>query len=298
MAKPAAGSRIILENKLMKLYRKLRDIEISRQFLGGNLIEYYLRVTMTSIIKKYFVKMQYPYHSIASVNIETTGYCNRKCYFCFFHDRFPKRKQGIMEETTYKNIIDELSKINFCGRLSPHSYGEPLLDKRLPALMEYTKKKLPNCYTQIMTNGDFLTAQLFKQLIAKGVDHFIITNYDDEEKAFLTFISEHCPWHVRVRSYKDFITVDRAGKILNRKSQLHEPCLRPSSQLVINWKGDVILCCNDFYGEYVMGNVNDGNLLDIWNSAKFDYYRNNLIKGQRSSIPICHHCDIEGGIPW
>ncbi len=282
----------------MKLINKIRDIEKSRHFLNIGLPAYYLRVIRTLIFKKIFIKRQFLSHSIASVNMETYCFCNRKCYFCFFHERFPRREQGIMEEKTYKKIIDDLAKIKFCGRVSPHNYGEPLMDKRLPSLIEYTKEKLPNCFIYIATNGDFLTDPLFRNLIRKGVDHFFITDYDDEEKPFLRLISEECPLHVTLRKVESIKKYDRAGKIYNMKSELVNPCLRPSGQLTVNWKGDVILCCNDFYSDFVFGNVNNSNLIDIWQSTKFDSYRKILLKGQRSKISICHHCDNEGDIPW
>jgi radical SAM protein with 4Fe4S-binding SPASM domain len=62
--------------------------------------------------------------------------------------------------------------------------------------------------------------------------------------------------------------------------------------MTINWKGDVLLCCQDFYGEYVMGNVNADSLQTIWNNDKFRKYREKLSKGQRRMIPICKYCDI------
>lgn len=282
----------------MRLYERLKNLERSRRFLDGDPIPYYFRVIRTKLFRKILIKRQFLSHSIASVNIETFCFCNRKCYFCFFHERFPKREQGIMAETTYRKIIDDLAKIKYCGRVSPHNFGEPLLDNRLPTLMEYTKQKLPNCFIYIATNGDFLTDDLFRELIDKGVDHFYITNYDDEEKDFLKVLSEECHVHVTLRDYKFIKKYDRAGKIYNLNLPFHGPCLRPSSQLVINWKGDVTLCCNDFYGNFVMGNVNDNNLYDIWTNSNFTYYRNKLNKGQRSDISICRHCDMEGCIPW
>lgn len=282
----------------MKMFNKIRDIENSRHFLNIGLPAYYLRVIRTWIFKKFIIKRQFLSHSIASVNMETYCFCNRKCYFCFFHERFPKREQGIMEEKTYKKIIDGLVKINFCGRVSPHNYGEPLMDKRLPSLIEYTRKKLPNCFIYIATNGDFLTDQLFRTLINKGVDHFFITDYDDKEKPFLQYISVKCPIHVTLRKSKFIKQYDRAGKIYNRKLALSNPCLRPSSQLLVNWKGDVILCCNDFYGDFVIGNVNDADLMDIWHSPKFNHYREMLRRGERSKISLCKYCDNEGDIPW
>jgi radical SAM protein with 4Fe4S-binding SPASM domain len=283
---------------MIEFFKQWRNIEASRRYLNYPLVPYYFRIVKTAFFRNFLIKKQFKKYGIASVSLETTSFCNRKCEFCFYHERFPKRDLGMMELTTYKKIIDELVQINFCGTVYPHVYGEPLMDKRLPELIEYTRKKLPNCFIYVLTNGDFLNEELFKHLIYKGVDLFLITNYNDKDKEIFNYLKEKCPFHFTFRNYKDFPKVDRAGQIFKRNIQLNTPCLRPSSQIVINWKGDVILCCNDFYGENVMGNVNDSNLLSIWNNGTSAYYRNRLLVGQRSTIPICKCCDMEGKIAW
>lgn len=83
-----------------------------------------------------------------------------------------------MDTNVYTKIIDELSEINYNGRVYPHFYGEPLLDKRLPQLIEYTRKKLPLATIVVYSNGDYLTKELFNRLIASGVDGFVITQHD------------------------------------------------------------------------------------------------------------------------
>jgi 8-amino-3,8-dideoxy-alpha-D-manno-octulosonate transaminase len=203
-----------------------------------------------------------------------------------------------MQGDVYKKIIDELAEKNFFGRLSPYCIGEPLLDTRLPALMEYARKKLPLCFISISTNGDFLNEDLFIKLIDKGVDHFLITNYDDEEKPLLKSLAHKYPLHITFRSYKDFPKVDRAGEIFKNGKSLNTPCLRPASSLMVNWKSNVLLCCQDFYETYSFGNIREKNLWDIWNDRQFVEYRNLLRLGHRSSCKICVHCDDEGGVPW
>lgn len=68
------------------------------------------------------------------IEIETITECNRKCVYCpnYQYDR----GKHLMSEKCYKKIIDELAGIGFRGRVSPHFYGEPLLDKRLPDLIK------------------------------------------------------------------------------------------------------------------------------------------------------------------
>jgi len=203
-----------------------------------------------------------------------------------------------MQEEVYQKVIDELAEKNFRGRLSPHSFGEPLLDTRLPALMEYARKKLPLCFISIRTNGDFLDEALFLKLLDKGVDHFLITNYDDEEKPLLKSLASQYPIHITLRSYKDFPKVDRAGEIFQKGKSLSAPCWMPSSALVVNWKGNALLCCQDFYETYCFGNIREKNLWDIWNGQQFVEYRNHLRFGHRSRFKTCIHCDDEGVIPW
>lgn len=203
-----------------------------------------------------------------------------------------------MQEETYKKIIDDLAVLKFHGRLSPHSYGEPLLDKRLPALMEYTRKRLPLCNICIRTNGDFLNEELLVTLLNKGVDHFLITNYDDDEKPLLKDLARKYPFFVTLRNYRDFTKVDRAGEIFRRGKALHKACLRPSSALVVHWKGNVVLCCQDFYDSNSFGNVREKSLWDIWNDRQFVEYRNQLRMGNREVNKICMHCDDPGNVPW
>jgi 2-deoxy-scyllo-inosamine dehydrogenase (SAM-dependent)/8-amino-3,8-dideoxy-alpha-D-manno-octulosonate transaminase len=66
-----------------------------------------------------------------------------------------------MQETLFEKIINELAIIDFDGRISYHFYGEPLLDKRLPRFVSETRRRVPKSTTEIYSNGDFLTLELF-----------------------------------------------------------------------------------------------------------------------------------------
>ncbi|MDY6915707.1 MAG: SPASM domain-containing protein [Candidatus Cloacimonadota bacterium] len=233
-----------------------------------------------------------------STNLETYGFCNRKCSFCFNNDRFIQREKGVLPEEYWQLIINQLAEIDFAGRISPHFYGEPLLDERLPKLLEYAREKLPWTYIVVVSNGDFLDEEKFKKFIKMGVDHFSITNYDDFKRTKLEFLQKKYPLHIHVRSYKDYEKTDRTGEIFKKKKEVKEPCLRPATQLVINWKGEVLLCCMDYYAKVVLGNIKNEKLWTIWNSEKFQNYRNLLKKGERQKIDICKHCDDPGEIPW
>jgi len=226
-----------------------------------------------------------------STNIETYGYCNRKCDFCFNSDRFSNREVGRMDENIWRKIVDELASVNFAGRISPHFYGEPLLDKRLPDLIAYARKKCPFSYIKFGSNGDMLTEQLLLKLIKSGLDRISVTNYDESPKDSLIKLSKKYSKFVSYRSYKDINLANRGGTIFDRENKKSDmPCSRPSEQLVINWKGDVLLCCNDYYGKHVFGNVKDESLLDIWKNESFKKIRKKL-QINREKLNICNNCD-------
>ena len=229
-----------------------------------------------------------------TTNIETYAFCNRKCDFCFNNERFQDRDKGIMEESLYFKIIDELASINYAGRISPHFYGEPLLDKRLTKFVAYARQKCPNAYIRFGTNGDFLTRNLLVELVHCGVSRVFVTNYDDIKKENLTKLSQEFSEHIVLRSYKDMCVVNKAGAIFDKENpNIDKPCLQPSSQLVVNWKGNVLLCCNDYYEQHIFGNANDKTTFEIWKSKEFKKYRKLLKKqGGRRQIDICRNCDL------
>lgn len=268
--------------------------EFHRVVRKSGVNKFFIVYLLQVIIRKFLVNYQHRRLNLFnSTNIETYAYCNRRCSFCFNNERFPKRDLGVMGWSTWKKIIDELSNIRFAGRISPHFYGEPLLDKRLPKLISYARKRCPYSYIMFDSNGDFLTEELLLELIKNGLDRIAITNYDNFEKSVLVGLSRKYFTHVSYIGYRDMHLVNRAGMIFDEKkhSFVNKPCLRPSTQLVINWKGNVLLCCNDYYEKHIFGNVKDKPILEIWNSEKFKRYRELLRKGYREKIDICKDCD-------
>ncbi len=253
-----------------------------------------IKDTLRPLYWKMYAWYHVPRTSIfTSTNIETYAYCNRKCSFCFNNnDRFPNRQRGIMSTDIWEKIIDELSTMNFAGRISPHHYGEPLLDKRLPQLISFAREKCPYAEILFASNGDLLTEEVLLELVRRGLDSILVTNYDDSEKPNLIELSKKYPAHVRYRSYKDIWFQNKAGVQLDRKSRHRNvPCLRPSRQLVINWKGNIVLCCNDYYENHVFGSVKNESILKVWNSDKFNACRRILRQGNRAKIDICENCD-------
>jgi len=256
----------------------------------------------------------------SNFSIQTTTRCNRKCEFCP-NSQKEFLQQGQMSLLTFNKIVEELNELNFKGRISPYLNAEPLMDKRLSKFIEILRETCQYSYLMINTNGDLLNVENTKELFASGLNCITINCYDSSNQ-FKTLLDsleglkeikilESYPIdkEYEIHSYKSkFIVVrdcshyrldtkiltSRAG-FLKRNIKIDFPlkrsCVRPSNHLCINFKGEIVLCCEDWLFKSVMGRIHDDKLLHIWNNKKFNQYRKYLARKDRSLL-CCNKCDL------
>ena len=224
-----------------------------------------------------------------SISIETYPICNRRCPFCpVAEDKTPKE---IMKDGLFNKILDGLKMLNFRGEIGLSNYGEPLLDKRLAGFVKRIKADLGSKIT-ISTNGDFLTLQKFRELISAGVDVLHISQHDSEPPETLQkLFVQISPSERKYISYEivkgDSITLTNRGGLVNVRT-LH-PFYCAIQHTVIRANGEVNFCCNDYYNEVKLGNVNQNKLIDIWNSPFYRKIRNEIKRGI-FNLEICKRC--------
>ena len=110
------------------------------------------------------------------IQIQTVSWCNRSCAFCP-SGKFPVEKTFMTIEV-YHRIIDQLHDLDFDGRISPYLMNEPLLDKRLPELIAYTRERCPRSWIAINSNGDALSEDLACRLFDAGLNSLDVNAYD------------------------------------------------------------------------------------------------------------------------
>jgi len=69
-------------------------------------------------------------------------------------------------------------------------------------------------------------------------------------------------------------------------------CRRPEQQLCINYKGEVVLCCNDYLGLVKAGSLWTDSVQTLWRSQLFTHYRTLLRSGERGHLKLCKDCDL------
>lgn len=127
---------------------------------------------------------------ILSLVVEAASSCNLRCTFCDPHSgRAPKFREqaGVMKEENWLKVLDDIrAYVAARGPLAMiqfHGGGEPLLNKRLPAMIEQIKREGLARTTRIITNGILLDRAKAAALIDAGLDeiHISVDTLDPEK---------------------------------------------------------------------------------------------------------------------
>jgi hypothetical protein len=227
------------------------------------------------------------------IEIETYNICNRKCNYC--PNSINENEPHYMDEKLFYKIIDQLSDLDYKGRISLHRYGEPLLDKRLNKFVKYAKDRCPGAYITIFTNGDYLDYKHFKELSKDGVDSFFITihsKFNENHISLLLNSNDEDKTKIKMMKSQNLHLYNRGGLLpKNRNIPENSICINPSDFMIINSFGKAVLCCMDYHSSVVYGNLNNEKLIDVWNNEKISKIREELSKGNRNCTDICKKCD-------
>jgi len=227
------------------------------------------------------------------VEVETDSRCNRSCHYCPV--AVAPRPVHKMSEELFTSIVDQLVEIGFHGRFSPHFFGEPLLDERLPDLVRIVKARLPRVQVVVYTNGDLLTPDRSRALLQAGVSLFIVTFEEGHSRAWKRTepgLSRRERRHFLVRDFDRDVKrpFNRGGLIRFPGRELHQKaCIAPASTLVVDAWGKVRLCPNDYAGEVEWGDLAMHRLADIWARPDYHELRQALLRGEFTR-PICRAC--------
>jgi 8-amino-3,8-dideoxy-alpha-D-manno-octulosonate transaminase len=241
------------------------------------------------------------------IEFETLSYCNRKCHYCpnVSFERFGEDNDFFMKDEVFETIVGQLKDLSFEGRIAPHLYGEPMSDPRLPKWMRHIKDNLPNSEIKIVTNGDYLNKESYKELIDSGIDLIYLSKHSkrfkkpcielleslsEEEKNNYFVIND---FYTDFKSDEQEMFNNRSGDIELKENALSKK--KPPTMCsyatypVLNTYGDMILCCNDYQNNYVCGNVMEKSLRDIWYDPENIRLRKRIFKYQLD-LKICQDC--------
>jgi radical SAM protein with 4Fe4S-binding SPASM domain len=69
-------------------------------------------------------------------------------------------------------------------------------------------------------------------------------------------------------------------------------CANIWERMTVFWNGDVTLCCEDIDGDWILGNLNEQSITEIWNSEKLLAIKKIHKEKRFSEFPFCYMCDM------
>jgi sulfatase maturation enzyme AslB (radical SAM superfamily) len=262
------------------------------------------------------------------VQIESTNICNAKCVFCPRDDMH--RKQGVMDMALFEKIVDEcaalgiehvrmhnygepfvdrslVEKVRYAkqrgipqvgmisnGSLVTEAAARGMIEAGLDAINisvdasgreVFESTRLGLNYDKVIGNIERLVRlrRELKRTRPKLILSFVRQNNSSDEQAFIE--------HWRQIADKIHVTdLHNWAGTLNQQSDVNYPCYRPWLTFTALWDGRVSLCCADFDGRTVLGDLRTSSIREIWNC---DAYRSVRRQHLESGGPdICRSCDL------
>ena len=219
-----------------------------------------------------------------ALEVEISSTCNLRCDTCPV--KHHQRPHTELPTQVIEAMVVELAALGYSGAFSPHFYNEPLLDKRLPSILELVRSRLPRATINLFTNFTPMTGELYKTLLPL-VDAFIVTvDQPVVERAVQRVRQELNAGDLeklRTRSIKDTALSNRAGALDLGKDTLRRRQRCDFVQyMTVDASGDVHLCCNDYFGEACFGTIKERSLAEIWYSEEY-------VKARTLAASARHH---------
>jgi MoaA/NifB/PqqE/SkfB family radical SAM enzyme len=262
------------------------------------------------------------------VQIESTNICNARCVFCPRDEM--KRRQGVMDTDLYRKVVDDCAalgirhvrlhnygepfvdrqlseKVAYAklrgiaevgvisnGSLIDEQVARDVIEAGLDAINISVDASGREVFerTRVGLKYDKVIANIERLVRIRGelgrthpklILSFVRQHNSDDERAFID--------HWRKVADKIHVTdLHNWAGTLNSQSDVRFPCYRQWLTFTVLWDGRVSLCCADFDGRVVLGDMRTSSIREVWES---DAYRQARREHLESGGPaICHGCDL------
>ena len=262
------------------------------------------------------------------VQIESTNLCNAKCVFCPRDEMH--RRQGVMDFDLYRKVVDEcaalgithvrehnygepfldkqlVEKVRYAkskgikevgmisnGSLITEDIARGMIDAGLDAInisVDAAGKEVFES-TRIHLNYDTVINNirtLVRLRNESGRTHpklilsFVRQNNSADEQAFIA------EWS-KVADKIHITDLHNWAGTLNEKTNVQFPCYRLWLTFTVLWDGRVSMCCADFDGRHIFGDLRTQTIADVWNSAMYRAARREHLES--GGPGICRTCDL------
>jgi radical SAM protein with 4Fe4S-binding SPASM domain len=262
------------------------------------------------------------------VQIESTNLCNAKCVFCPRDEMH--RRQGVMDFDLFRKIVDEcaalgithvrvhnygepfldkqlVEKVRYAkskgiaevgmisnGSLITEDIARGMIEAGLDAINISVDAAGKDVFERTRLNLDYDTVignvrnlvRLREELGRRRprlILSFVRQDNSADEQAFIQ------EWS-RVADKIHITDLHNWAGTLHGQSDVRYPCYRLWQTFTILWDGRVSLCCADFDGRNVLGDLRTSTIKQVWNSKPYRAVRRQHLES--GGPEICRSCDL------
>jgi len=216
------------------------------------------------------------------LEIETQSTCNRTCPTCI-RNSIPDREsvsswfeKNQLPIETIEKIFVESTKIGFRGEVCLSHYNEPLMDERIIEIAKMARK-FQFSRVFMCSNGDFLTENLANELdnLMDDIGFTLYMNEPTRSKRDMWIRTLFKRSKIKIAHYTD----GEHDRMITHNSPLvdasslakkfsNNPCHHPQKRMIINHRGQMLLCCDDLVGNFDLGSIHESSIEELWYSEK------------------------------
>jgi len=229
---------------------------------------------------------------------ELTEGCNLWCSFCGI--RGIRKRPGqykFMKVSFVEKVMRQLQELEWTVRFELAGRGEPLKNPNYMKILRIIRRYAPGCSIQMCTNGAELLSdttrkvdELLEVVNILGLDSYdyanivprIIERYKGKHGIFY-WPERNLYGRANVNSHEIVIIPDISAGRLSMRFMVNQcgasgpldyrflksRCQRLFREIYVRDDGLVPLCCNDWRGEYIVGDLNKETVGDIWSGPRF-----------------------------
>lgn len=208
-----------------------------------------------------------------------------------------------MPDDMFYRIIDQAVDMGYTGMVNLQHFNEPLQDPRIVKFCTYAHDKSVFEAVRFHSNGDLLTERRAKELDGH-VDHIRFAFYDDIGGRPMDFsVQQERESLFRSWFQKTELSFTGGGHMITHYSPLpglqeyinnarNKPCISDvRDRLIIDHRGEMLLCCDDIEGLWDLGNAENMTLEELWWSDKHVKIMEILSQpGGREEYDYCFNC--------
>ena len=96
---------------------------------------------------------------------------------------------------------------------------------------------------------------------------------------------------INMRNWSGEINKNTSRSIHYKKGIERTPCALLWHQFTVDWDGKVVICCNDWEHNIILGDLNKESISDVWFGKKLKGIRDIHKRREFHKIPFCAKCN-------